>query len=56
MHASLVESYSFLKGEPDLMQLYQQRFVEALQLLKGHAEGRMTRDEYRDGTIEVKPG
>ena len=56
LYACLVEAYTYMKGEPDLMQLYQQRFVEALQLLKGHAEGRMTRDEYRDGTIEVEPG
>tara|TARA_R110000787_G_scaffold119128_2_gene230073 strand:+ start:1470 stop:2117 length:648 start_codon:yes stop_codon:yes gene_type:complete len=56
LYACLVEAYTYMKGEPDLMQLYQQRFIEALQLLKGHAEGRMTRDEYRDGTIEVEPG
>jgi len=36
-----------------MMQLYQQRYQEALQLLKSQAEGRMTRDEYRSGTIRI---
>jgi hypothetical protein len=36
-----------------MVQLYQQRYQEALGLLKVQAEGRMTGDEYRDGTIRV---
>ena len=44
-----------MKGDTDLMQLYQQRYNEALMLLKVQAEGRMTGDEYRDGTIRVSP-
>jgi hypothetical protein len=42
-----------MKGDPDLMQLYQQRYEEALVLLKMQAEVRMTGDEYRDGTIRM---
>jgi|TARA_R110001583_G_scaffold80197_1_gene215660 hypothetical protein len=56
LYGSLIEAFTYMKGEPDLMQLYEKRYMEALQLLKGHAEGRMTRDEYRDGSIEVIPG
>jgi hypothetical protein len=44
-----------MKGDVDMMQLYQQRYQEALGLLKLQAEGRMTGDEYRDGTIRVSP-
>ena len=42
-----------MKGDADMMQLYQQRYQEALDLLKLQAEGRLTGDEYRDGTIAV---
>ena len=53
LYGSLVEAYTYMKGDPDMMQLYQQRYQEALGLLKLQAEGRMTGDEYRDGTIRV---
>jgi hypothetical protein len=53
LYGSLVEAYTYMKGDPDMMQVYQQRYQEALGLLKMQAEGRMTGDEYRDGTIRV---
>jgi hypothetical protein len=53
LYGSLVEAYTYMKGDPDMMQLYQQRYQEALDLLKLQAEGRMTGDEYRDGTIRT---
>jgi hypothetical protein len=53
LYGALVEAYTYMKGDADMMQLYQQRYQEALQLLKSQAEGRMTRDEYRSGTIRI---
>tara|TARA_R110000796_G_scaffold199085_2_gene315354 strand:- start:1349 stop:1981 length:633 start_codon:yes stop_codon:yes gene_type:complete len=53
LYGSLVEAYTYMKGDADVMQLYQQRYQEALDLLKLQAEGRMTVDEYRDGTISM---
>ena len=53
LYGSLVEAYTYMKGDADMMQLYQQRYQEAVGLLKLQAEGRMTGDEYRDGTIRV---
>ena len=53
LYGCLVEAYTYMKGEADIMQLYQQRYNEALQLLKLEAEGRMTVDEYREGTIRM---
>jgi len=53
LYGSLVEAYTYMKGDADMMQLYQQRYQEALDLLRMQAEGRMTGDEYRDGTIRV---
>ena len=55
LYGSLVEAYTYMKGDADMMQLYQQRYQEALQLLKLQAEGRMTGDEYRDGMIRAVP-
>ena len=53
LYGSLVEAYTYMKGDADMMQLYQQRYQEEVGLLKLQAEGRMTGDEYRDGTIRT---
>ncbi len=53
LYGSLIEAYTYMKGDPDIMGLYNSRYQEALGLLKVQAEGRMTVDEYRDGTIRV---
>ena len=53
LYGSLVEAYTYMKGDADIMQLYQQRYQEALDLLRAQAEGRMTGDEYRDGTARM---
>ena len=53
LYGSLVEAYTYMKGDADMMQLYQQRYQEAVGLLKLQAEGRMTGDEYRDGMIRT---
>ena len=47
LYGSLVEAYTFMKGEQDLLTLYNGRFTEALQFLKNLSEGRNSRDEYR---------
>ncbi len=47
LYGSLVEAYTFLKGEPDLLGLYNSRFQESLQWLKNLGEGLQTRDQYR---------
>ena len=53
LYASLVEAYTFMKGEADLIQLYQARYAEALSRLKTYAEGRNYSDSYRDGLVRV---
>tara|TARA_R100001594_G_scaffold141034_1_gene186632 strand:- start:55 stop:690 length:636 start_codon:yes stop_codon:yes gene_type:complete len=49
LYACLVEAYTFMKGEADLLQLYNGRFGEAIQRLKGYAEGQENIDAYRTG-------
>jgi hypothetical protein len=53
LYGSLVEAYTFMKGDADMLTLYGQRYDDALAALKIQAEGRMTIDEYRDGMIRM---
>lgn len=54
LYGCLVEAYTFMKGEPELLNLYNQRFNESLARLKNYGEGRENEDAYRDGLIRVK--
>ena len=47
LYGSLVEAYTFMKGEADILQVYNGRFQESLQWLKNLGEGLQTRDQYR---------
>ena len=51
LYAALVEAYTFMKGEPNLLGLYNQRFMEGLSRLKNLGEAQETMDEYRYGTL-----
>ena len=51
LNASLVEAYTFLKGEPDLLQLYEGRYQEAIAQLQKLGEGFSTTDSYRSGAV-----
>jgi hypothetical protein len=54
LYGSLVEAYTYMKGEADLMGLYNQKFVEALALLKNLGDGKQRGDAYRDGQVKLK--
>jgi len=47
LYASLVEAYTFMKGEADMMQLYNTKFMEALALAKRLGDGLERQDAYR---------
>ena len=51
LYACLIEAYTFMKGENDLIQLYNSRYAEAISRLKTFAEGRNYSDTYRDGQV-----
>lgn len=55
LYGSLVEAYTFLKGEADILGLYNQRFQESLQWLKNLGEGLQTIDQYRQDRIRRSP-
>jgi hypothetical protein len=52
LYGALVEAYTFMKGEPDLMQLYDTKFKEALMIYKELADGKQRGDAYRDGQVK----
>ena len=54
LYGSLVEAYTYMKGEPDLVQLYDKKYVEALTLAKRLADGLERQDAYRSGQVRVQ--
>ena len=53
LYATLIEAYTFMKGENDLLQLYTARFTEAISRLKIYAEAKENTDAYREGSVRV---
>jgi len=51
LYGSLVEAYTFMKGEPDIMANYDKRFQEAVMGLKMLGEAKETTQEYRAGKV-----
>ena len=49
LYGSLMEAYTFMKGEKDVMDLYNGRFIESLGRIKDLAEARENTDAYRTG-------
>jgi len=54
LYGCLVEAYTFMKGEPDIMADYKERFNEGIMRLKNLGEGRMTKDQYRNGKLRIQ--
>ena len=51
LYGSLIEAYIFMKGEQDVMAMYNQRFQEALVGVKMLGEAKEPIDEYRAGSL-----
>ena len=49
LYGSLVEAYTFMKGEQDLVVLYDTKYKEALALAKRLGDGLERQDSYRSG-------
>ena len=49
LYGSLVEAYIFMKGESDMLQQYEKRFVDQLTRLKDFGEARENEDAYKLG-------
>ena len=55
LYGSLVEAYTFMKGEDDMVKLYNQKYMEALQLAKRLGDGLERSDAYRSGQAREMP-
>ena len=53
LYGCLVEASTFLKSEPDMMQVYNTRYETALNDIKALGEGYNTTDSYRAGAVRV---
>lgn len=49
LYGSLIEAYTFMKGEADIMKMYNERFIESLVRLKDLGEARENDDANRQG-------
>jgi hypothetical protein len=55
LYGSLVEAYTFMKGETDMMALYDGKYKEALALASRMGNGLERSDAYRSGQYRVAP-
>ena len=53
LYGALVEAYTYMKGEQDMLQLYNTKFMEALALAKRLGDGMERTDAYRTGQVRV---
>ena len=54
LYGSLVEAYTYMKGEADLVTLYNTKYNEALALAKRLGDGMERQDAYRSGQVRIQ--
>jgi hypothetical protein len=54
LNGTLVEAIRFMKGEPDMVKLYQDMYIQSIGLLKNLGDGKQRADAYRDGQLRVQ--
>ena len=54
LYGSLLEAYTYMKGEQDMSAMYEKRFTQALTELKMLGEAKETTDQYRTGMV-IRP-
>ena len=53
LYGTMCEALTYMKGEVDMVKLYQDRYVQAIALYKNLADGKQRADAYRDGQVRV---
>lgn len=54
LNGVLVEAIRYMKGEQDMVALYQQKYQQAMVLLKNLGDGKERQDAYRSGQVRVQ--
>jgi hypothetical protein len=44
-----------MKGDAEMVALYQQMYIDAMSLLKNLGDGKMREDMYRSGQLRIEP-
>ena len=55
LNGALIQAIRFMKGDQDMVQLYNKMYVDAMTLLKNLGDGKMREDMYRSGQLRVEP-
>ena len=53
-YGALCEAVTYMKGEPDIIKQYNDRYIDAIALLKNLGDGKLRQDAYRDGQVRTK--
>lgn len=53
LYGSLIEAYTFMKGELELLAVYEKRYKEALDDIKQLGDAKTRQDAYRSGQLRV---
>lgn len=54
LYGTMCEALTYMKGEPDMVKLYQDRYTQAIALYKNLADGKQRMDAYRDGQVRIQ--
>lgn len=54
LNGTMVEAIRFMKGEADMVKLYQDMYIQSIALLKNLGDGKQRADAYRDGQVRVQ--
>lgn len=54
LNGALVEAIRYMKGEPDMVKLYQDLYIQSIALLKNLGDGKQRGDAYRDGQVRIQ--
>ena len=54
LNGALVEAIRYMKGEPDMVKLYQEMYLQSIALLKNLGDGKQRSDAYRSGQVRIQ--
>jgi hypothetical protein len=53
LNGALIEAIRFMKGEPDMIAVYEKLYLQAIGLLKQLGDGKLRQDAYRSGQVRI---
>ena len=53
-NGTMLEAITYMKGEPDMVKLYNDRYLQSITLLKNLGDGKQRQDAYRSGQVRTQ--